>query len=416
MITSSHFNQASYIYHSYSTLILGTLALIIAIILSIFAYIKITFRFWSLQPVFHVYDLWYYIMPPGIIRNELPERNKYCNDTNIVFTPFTSTEKTNIDAYLHLIKKCYLQNGENQFLPTKENMVSYFTGHNSTTFLSLYYEDEILVDSKEGDTVKRKRLIGGMTTRPLRITINNGKKDAFFDCYYVDYLCVDTEYRKKGIAQQLIQTHEYHQRRQNQQVQVSLFKREGTLTGIVPLCVYNLYGYNLATWKKPAPLDPRLSLIEVGPTNIQHALDFMKSPKVQKKFDITIVPDLANLLELLKVKAIYIYMILKDHEVQAVYFFRKSCTYIKKGVEVVTLYASINNSGSQTIFARGYINALWKLCTGTDFQFAGIEDIADNGEIIESIKVKPDLTTPCAYFFYNFAYPTFSSKKTLILT
>lgn len=416
MLTASHFNRASYIYQSYSTVVLGTLAFIIAIILSIFAYIKITFRFWSLQPVFHVYDLWYYIRPPGIIQSELPERNKYCNDINIVFSPFTSSDKKNVDDYLQLMKKCYLQNGDNQFLPTKEVLLSYFTGHNSTSFLSLYYEDELLLDSKEGDTVKRKRLIGGMTTRPLRITMNNGKKDAFFDCYYVDYLCVDTEYRKKGIAQQLIQTHEYHQRRQNQEVQVSLFKREGTLTGIVPVCVYNLYGYNLVTWKKPVPLDPRLPLIEVGPTNIQHVLDFMKSPMVQKKFDITIVPDLANLLELIKMKTIHMYMILEEHKVQAVYFFRKSCTYIKKGVEVVTLYASINQTESPTIFARGYINALWKICTGTDFQFAGIEDIADNGQIIESIKVKPDLTTPCAYFFYNFAYSTFPSKRTLILT
>lgn len=416
MITASHFNRASYIYHSYSTVVLGTLAVIILIILSIFAYIKITFRFWSLQPVFHVYDLWYYISPPGIIQSELPERNKYCNDINIAFSPFTSTDKKNVDDYLELMKKCYLQNGDNQFLPTKEVFLSYFTGHNSTAFLSLYYEDELLLDSKEGDTVKRKRLIGGMTTRPLRITMNNGKKEAFFDCYYVDYLCVDTEYRKRGIAQQLIQTHEYHQRRQNQQVQVSLFKREGTLTGIVPVCVYNLYGYNLITWKKPVPLDPRMPLIEVGPTNIQHALDFMKSHAVQKKFDITIVPDLANLLELIKMKAIHIYIILKEHKVQALYFFRKSCTYIKKGVEVVTLYASINQTENPTIFGRGYINALWKICTGTDFQFAGIEDIADNGEIIDSIKVKPDLTTPCAYFFYNFAYSTFPSKRTLILT
>jgi len=413
MITASHIHQVTNIYQSYSTIIVGVLIFIVLIILLIFAYIKITFRFWSQQPVFHIYDLWYYIFSPGIIQYQLPEKNKYCNFENIVFEPFSPK---NLDKYLFLIQKCYLQNKENQFMPTKENIIPYFTGHNTTSFLSLYYENELLIDQKSSETIPYKNLIGGMTTRPLQVTINNGKKDAFFDCYYVDYLCVDTDYRKKGIAQQIIQTHEYNQRRQNKDVHVSLFKREGTLTGIVPLCVYNLYGYYLATWKKPAPLDSTFSLIEVGPNNIQHLLDFMKSSEVQKKFDITIVSDLSNLLELIKTKNVYIYIIIQEGKVQTAYFFRKTCTYIKKGVEVITLFASINQSSSVTVFARGYINALWKICTGTDFQFAGIEDIADNGLIIQSIKVKPDLATPCAYFFYNFAYSTFSSKRTLILT
>jgi len=355
-------------------------------------------------------------MPPGIIRNELPERNKYCNDTNIVFTPFTSTEKNNIDAYLHLIKKCYLQNGENQFLPTKENLVSYFTGHNLTTFLSLYYEDELLIDSKEGDTVKRKRLIGGMTTRPLRITINNGKKDAFFDCYYVDYLCVDTEYRKKGIAQQLIQTHEYHQRRQNQQVQVSLFKREGDLTGIVPLCVYNTYCFDMNRWAKPPPLLPYVSLIEVGKTNIHHLFDFFRDHN--EKFDICILTETANMMSLINSKTIYIYMIIEQGEVICAYFFRRSYTYLKKGTEVLCCFASINCSKNVELFAHGYKVALWKIYEShTAFKCAAIENISDNDVIVDNIleRSTPILVNPNAYFFYNFAYHTFQPKKVLVI-
>lgn len=399
---------------SYFSLIGYFILIMFIILLMIMAYIKITFRFWSQQPVFHVYDFWYYLFPPGIIQYGLPEKNSYCNMTNIEFAPYTSSIK--IDPFIRLIQKHYLQNKENQFMPTKENIVPYFTGHNASAYISFYYDDELLVDSKSGEMVPNKKLIGGMTTRPIHITINNGKKDAFFDCYYVDYLCIDSEYRKKGIAPQIIQTHHYHQRRNNKNISVSLFKREGTLTGIVPLSVYNTYGYYLSEWKKPKELLATTSLVEVGPTNIHHLLDFIKDPRNQKKFELHIFPEISNILELIKTKNIQIYMIIEKGTILCCYFFRKTCTFIKKDVECVTLFASINYCESVTTFARGYLNALWKICTGTSFQFAGLEDISDNGLIISSLKVNPDITSPSAYFFYNFAYHTFPSSKVFIVT
>ena len=52
---------------------------IIIIIFLIMAIIKIKFKFWALQPVFHIYDIRYMFFPPGIISHELPIENKYCN-------------------------------------------------------------------------------------------------------------------------------------------------------------------------------------------------------------------------------------------------------------------------------------------------------------------------------------------------
>ena len=40
------------------------------------AYVRISLKFWSLQPVFHIYNLLYWIRPPGLIHPELPEINK----------------------------------------------------------------------------------------------------------------------------------------------------------------------------------------------------------------------------------------------------------------------------------------------------------------------------------------------------
>ena len=49
------------------------------IILIFYIYIKLKFGFWVVQPVFHVYDIFYMIWPPGIINHNLPEKNKYTN-------------------------------------------------------------------------------------------------------------------------------------------------------------------------------------------------------------------------------------------------------------------------------------------------------------------------------------------------
>ena len=51
------------------------LAAIITLIILFYAIIKIRFRFWSKQPVFHFYNLWYWMFPPGIIKHDKPEEN-----------------------------------------------------------------------------------------------------------------------------------------------------------------------------------------------------------------------------------------------------------------------------------------------------------------------------------------------------
>ena len=55
----------------------------ILIIIIIYVYIRLKFGFWALQPVFHIYDIGYMLKAPGIINDNLPEKNKYINFKNI---------------------------------------------------------------------------------------------------------------------------------------------------------------------------------------------------------------------------------------------------------------------------------------------------------------------------------------------
>ena len=425
-------------FHNIKYIFLIFICIVFLLFLSFCLYIRFKYGFWRIQPVFHIYDLHYYLFPPGIIQHEAPEKNKYCNFKDVETIKFDEIDNYKLQKFAGFVQSHYLRNQENVFLPQKENIVPYFTGHNHPCFFSFYNVSELLLDCKTNSSIERNKTVAVMTGRPLHIYINNGNnngngnsnsgKDSkpFFDAYYIDYLCVDKSYRKSGIAPQIIQTHEYNQRILNKKILVSLFKREGDLTGIVPLCVYSTYGFEMETWKQPPRLPPYLGVIEIGPKNAHHLIDFIKTQNT--KFDIVAMPEISNLLELIKTGNIYCYIIVHDFEVLCAYFFRKSCAYIEKNVEILSCFASINGTNNKNnknnkknknnIFVEGYKVALWKIYKKhPGFQYAVIEDISDNNAIIKNImlRTEPSLVSPTAYFFYNFAYPTFKPAKCLIL-
>ena len=388
----------------------------ILIIAIVYIFIRLKYGFWVLQPVFHIYDLKYYLNAPGIIDDSLPLKNKYTNfksiDT-IVFSEISSIQKI---RFTNLIKTNYLQNNDNIFSPKNENIFPYFTGHNDKSFVSFYYEDNHMIDFKKGTMVDVREIVGAITSRPLNVVINNDKynKDSKFRVYYVDYLCVEKLHRKKGIAPQIIQTHYYNQRYVNKNIIVSLFKREDELTGIIPLCAYTTYGFPVDKWIKPPDLSGEYKLLEINSQNFRFLYDFIKLNN--NKFDIIIIPDVTNILELIKTKNIFIYAILCDDEIICCYFYRKSCVQIEKGLEVLSCFASICEC-EENIFIQGFKISFWKISAENLFGFAAIENISHNSIIINNIilKTNPIIKSPTAYFFYNFAYPTFKFDKCLII-
>jgi len=351
---------------------------------------------------------------PGIINEHLPEKNKYTNFKDIETILYSQLTSLQIQRMVNLIRLHYLQNKNNIFSPKSENILPYLSGHNDKTFVTFYNEDYHMIDTKNGGPITDKKMIGLMTSRPVYVFINNGNKDATFRAYYVDYLCVDKLYRKKGIAPQIIQTHEYNQRHINKNIVVSLFKREDELTGIVPLCVYSTYGFEVKTWTKPTELSAEYTLLEINAQNFHFLYDFIKENS--EKFDIVINTEVTNIIELIKTKNIFIYAILVDDNIICAYFFRKSCVQVEKGIEVLSCFGSISNT-DDNVFIQGFKISFWKIAAENYFGFSAIEDISDNFIIINNIKqkTKPTIISPTAYFFYNFAFPTFQPNKVLII-
>jgi len=181
---------------------------IVLLIILFFIFIRIKFRFWAVQPVYHFYDIYYWFFNVGIIRHELPEKNKYTNFREIETLKMDKVSDVKLTDFIDIIQLNYLRNDSNTFVPEKENIMPYFEGHNSPTFLSLFWQPDVLIDTKTNKTIATKILIGAITSRPLTVTIYKTNINFIkFDVFYVDYLCVKKSLRKKNVAPQLIQTH-----------------------------------------------------------------------------------------------------------------------------------------------------------------------------------------------------------------
>lgn len=396
--------------------ILYFLYFFIFLIIFFFIYIRLKYKFWSIQPVFHFYDFYYWIKNVGIISTELPEKNKFTNFQNIktfISDSLTDNQWKNIVAFIQLN---YLRNKNNIFHPKLENVKNYFIGHNHKCYWSLYQINEIMYNSKDGGIVENNKIIGIMSSRPLKCIIND---NISFDLYYVDYLCVDKYHRNKNIAPQVIQTHEYNQSHSNKKISVSLFKREEELTGIIPLTCYDTYCYNIIDFVSLTKSDVNINikLLTCDKQNIYYFYHFMK--EYSYKWNIYIFPTISNLYNLIQTKNIFIKMCVIDGEIIAAYIFKKTCTYLDKNKEVLSCIGSINGTylnedEFMNIFNLSVISLLnEKENDNENIYFLSIENMSDN-------QILNDYTnylfkSPTAYFFYNFAHSPFKSNKCLII-
>ena len=383
-------------------ILLITIIIYIILVLTI----KIKLKFWSKQPVFHLHNLLFWWFPPGIINHSLPIKNKYTNFIDITFMEFKYLTDDKLEDFVLLIQKHYLNDKKAKYLPDKQNISPYFSNHKYKSFISLYYKPSTFIKNDKIQT--QKVLVGGITGRPLQVYINNIE----FPIYYIDHLCVDKSNRQKGIAPQLIQTHEYNQRHNNKIITASLFKREGNLTLIVPLVVYYTYAFKFCVWEIKQSLHPSIKLIKITTSNINLLVDFIILKR--KEFDCFITTSLPNLLDLINSSNIYIYCLIQNQTILSAYFFRNSCTYYEKN-KTLECFCCINNSTNIPVFVIGFSHAL-KLFQST-YSILLIENLGHTTDIIENIlnKHTPSFVSKMAYYFYNFANRPIKEKRICII-
>jgi hypothetical protein len=393
-------------------------------------YVKITYKFWAYQPVFHYYNLFYWIYPIGIINKDLPLANKYCNFINITSKSFFEYGEKEIEQMVNLIREHYNRNKDIEYLPTVKYFTSHFTGHSENCYISIYNnpvfklknreKTEETEQNSENKIVKENSIIGVITGKPINITLKKALPIKF-PAYYVDFLCVDREHREKNIAPQLIQTYEYTQRHNNNKSKVSLFKREGKLTGIVPLTVYKNYMFNTFPIKSKNNNNANIvsNIIRINSTNFDLLTNFIDSNI--KNFDCIAIINKSNLLHLIDSEIYYIYGIIDRKVLIACYLFKtNNIKYLEKGEESkesIDLLASICNCDKE-LFINGFINSIEKYNKINKNKYINIENISNNNIIINYL-LKNSLNakniSPMAYFFYNYVNRPLLPDKVLII-
>ena len=380
------------------------LILILILYIILFCYIKIKYAFWNIQPVFHYYNILYWFTSNRVINNELPVVNKYCNVREI--KTFKYTDLTNIDKQyiINFLKSFFLRTDIVNYLPSIKSFESNFANNIYPSFISIYSNDTSLFDYKKNNKIDFKEIISVMTTRPLYISLYN--RD--FPIYYVDYLCVHNLYRKKGIAPQIIQTHELNQRHNNKNVKVSLFKREGEINGIVPLVFYYTYGYKKIDVYKIH--DHSVSVVQVTKSSVYKFLEFFKLNK--HLFDCCITPHISNLISLIENKIIFIYLLKQADDILGCYIFKDTDTLYnnKKSIECISSISAIKNDNIN-LFYKGFTLAYYNITKQIKSKTLLIENVSHNNQIINKINNECFLYSPTAFFLYNYVAKTTNEYK-----
>lgn len=398
-------------------IILSLLVLLIALYLIITLYLKCKMPFWSKQPVFHIYNLLYWLRPPGIINTNMPSINKYTDLFHIKtfsLSELIKDRKTLLTSICNFIKNNYIANKNKsaKYVPTKNNIIDYLEASNHQSYFSLYQLPKMLLNKSE-PALCIDDIVGVISARPLYIRFSS--KHIMFSLYYVDNLCVQPAYRKKNIASNMIQTHYYNLIQKNKKINVYLFKREGQLNAIVPLVVFNTYCLSISFITNVIINMPiSIKLIEIGPQQLHLLVDFIKNNS--SSFSCVILPDVSNLANLIKTENIKIFALIEDNSIIACYVFRLIELYYdeQKTTECICMLSAMQCQ--REVFCEGFSLACKIMQDKKNVSLVLLEDTAHAYIITDKIpKSAYSFISPTAFFLYNYACYSIKKSDFLII-
>jgi hypothetical protein len=390
-----------------------TLLFIILLFIIFKLYIKIKYRFWSNLPFFHKYNIFNWIQKNGIIDNNLPEINKFCNYFNIITYNFDQLDNNLYEKICKLLMNDSEKNTNSKlFLSTFK---SYFIGCNSDPYISIYYNKEYYKSIDEKNILECSTdLIPSaiITTRPLNISFNKNiskiSQISQIKTYYTDYLCIDKKYKNSEILEELFQTHIYFQRYKNKKIKILLLKRREKIPGVVALTTYNIYKFEMKNVSRANLPHASMQLIEIAKNNIRLLTNFIYNQK--NKLDCFILPDLANLLNLINNNTYKIYGIVEKDILLCCYFFRVNSI---ENIENIELFASICDCNNK-LFITGFI----MLLTKNKISLISIENISHNNIIINNLSflnIIPKSIRSISYYLYNYIQKPIFPEKIFII-
>jgi hypothetical protein len=379
-----------------------TLTILLGILLILYLYFKIKNPFWSHQPVMQYHHFHYKWMNPGVINTDF-YHPKFMNYINIITLPWHNISIKHRQQFTDHIGKHFINHKNITYTPSLNKHIRPYFDNDMNAYVSYYQINKLM--------------IGMITNRTLRIHLNGSN----FAVSYIDFLCVHRGHRKRLIAPELIQTHEYYQRTlSTKKCMVSLFKKEGVLNNFIPLVTYTSHIISMKSLQnlfnpERNILPSSITIIKINKGNINQLYFLIE--EICKQFDCFIIPPAGTLLELINKGSIHIYTLVQAEQIICVYFFRETGVYTNNSSrQNLECFSSLNNCKDISVFTQGFINILQKIMV--DFKHLQLECLSHNITLMDYIKSRgctPHYSIPCAYYLYNYIHKTISPLKTLLI-
>ena len=331
-------------YYIMNGYLLNCVCMLILILILIVMYYKIKYRFWSIQPVFHYHNLFYWMFPPGIINQNKPVVNKFY-DRDITTINYNKLNDDSKSLIYYFIVSHFLPHKFEKYNPPKNGIFDYFEGHNEPSYFSIKYDIKLSRDRKN----TLNNVVSVMTSKPMQCIID--KEKMVVD--YVDFLCVHKNKRKMGIAPKTIYSHVYNQSTIQNKPSIYLFKREGATTLIVPITKYGNYMFDTKYWKFHKKnmtngavineLNHSIKTILINDGNFAIFLDLFN--EIKPFFECLIYPNVQNIKHLCKTGVLFITVLLNNNIPKSFYVFRNNYTTYNgyKSVECLASFQQLLN-------------------------------------------------------------------------
>ena len=388
----------------------------VVVIVGTFAYIKLTYPFWSCQPVYHVYDIWrYFLKTPHIISHQL-RSTKFCDFEKVLTQDYLDSDPS---VAVDLLQCYYLSDDVTTYILYKSILDALMTGHLRSSYVSTYMETRY--KTEQGDDlfheniIQIQRPVGVVFSRICQMNIGGTQ----LETYYVDQYAVNRDKTKKAgpaahhhVGRVLLQTHLYSVRQKESEIQTALLKTSEPYSGVVPIFTYTSSLYNYIKIKAVPKLPAHFVLSAIRPENLQDGcLDFLPS------FDFDCRTGIANMAAQLKENILFIYTLRRKDRCYAIYFFRDSRVHYEmeeeKGSVILELTNSAKMCQSSELYLRGLIRALTdiqQIKKGV-FGYLSIDHISHNDVAIEYMSPGFVQQNHNYLYLYNYFMPTFSGSE-----
>jgi hypothetical protein len=367
------------------------------IIIAIYLNVKQNKSFWSIQPVFHVNDIHYWIYPIGLIQSNLGDKNIYVDTEHVTTIDTCECMSDLFDEVALFIKDHFLKSDEFFYAPSGDDLSNTLhTYERHSSYISVYRNDS--------------GLCSVITSTSYDIWIDDTRQSI----NYVDHLCVRTDIRNKLIAPKSISTLIYNMCHQHNPTNIILFKREEVLTGIVPLTVFNISSYLIDEISKVSTKmshDYTINLID--PKDILSVVTFIHT-YVTPRVKVSVMPSIDKMKYLIEKDLYKIYVVKSHNEICGITIFKDTfVTY--NGKSTLECIFTFNHTIHIPLFIDIFIEILINVRDTDDVYYVTIDELCDSIDITNKLQSYSNDVCISAYFLYNYASYSKSPRECAII-